>query len=59
VAQLLRFERATELLAQDRPPSWAELAFRCGYFDQSHLIHDFRAIVGVTPTEYIAPAMAA
>jgi AraC-like DNA-binding protein len=31
---------------------WAELALELGYFDQAHLINDFRAIVGCTPVEY-------
>jgi AraC-like DNA-binding protein len=29
-----------------------ELAVDCGYFDQAHLIHDFRAFAGITPLEY-------
>ena len=32
--------------------SWAELAGEHGYYDQPHLIHDFRAFSGVTPADY-------
>lgn len=31
---------------------WADLALRCGYFDQAHFIHDFRAFSGISPSAY-------
>jgi AraC-like DNA-binding protein len=31
---------------------WSELALACGYFDQAHFIHDFRAFSGLSPTAY-------
>ena len=31
---------------------WAQLALELGYFDQAHLINDFKSIVGYSPTEY-------
>lgn len=36
------------------PTSWARLAYAAGYFDQSHLIRDFRLIAGTTPKQYVA-----
>jgi AraC-like DNA-binding protein len=50
VAKLIRFERARRL-AGTLP--WAALAFECGYYDQSHLINDFRAITGRTPETFL------
>jgi AraC-like DNA-binding protein len=50
VAKLVRFERARRL-AGTMP--WAELAVECGYYDQSHLINDFRAITGRTPETFL------
>jgi AraC-like DNA-binding protein len=35
-------------------PSWAQLAVDAGYYDQSHLIRDFRSIGGTTPQRYLA-----
>ncbi|MDX1643972.1 MAG: AraC family transcriptional regulator [Thermoanaerobaculia bacterium] len=32
---------------------WADLAVAHGYYDQSHLVHDFRRFSGLTPTEYV------
>lgn len=47
----LRAERAAALLATtDRPI--AEIAARCGYYDQSQLGRQFRDHVGVTPSEF-------
>jgi AraC-like DNA-binding protein len=51
VARLFRFEHALELVDLGTP--WAEVAFTAGYYDQSHLINDFRSITGITPREYV------
>jgi AraC-like DNA-binding protein len=31
---------------------WTDVALSCGYYDQAHLIHDFRAFSGLSPTAY-------
>jgi len=52
LARVHRFRGALALL--DRPDGrvpWMELAERCGYYDQSHLINEFRCFTGFTPTE--------
>jgi AraC-like DNA-binding protein len=49
-----RFQRALACVPRDRPADWAEVAASVGYFDQSHLVHEFRALAGVTPTAYRA-----
>jgi AraC-like DNA-binding protein len=48
-----RFRRALALVRGVPAPDWARLAVECGYFDQSHLIRDFRAFSGLTPEEYL------
>lgn len=32
--------------------SWTAIAHRCGYFDQAHLINDFRLLTGISPRTY-------
>lgn len=39
-------------------PSWAELALDHGFYDQSHLVNEFRALCGVTPTELMRRTIA-
>jgi len=33
---------------------WARIAATTGYFDQSHLIRDFRLLLGETPRTFLA-----
>ncbi len=47
-ARLLRFHRATTHIAADSP-DWGAVARSCGYYDQSHLIHEFQRFAGDTP----------
>ena len=65
--RLLRFQRARALAQQsvmidlDREPDtqaarridWPQLASACGYYDQSHLIHDFQEFSGSSPTDFL------
>ncbi|MGC4770856.1 helix-turn-helix domain-containing protein [Micromonospora sp. DT44] len=64
-ARLLRFQRAHAVLrgvdatagphpGSGRPVDWAEVAVRCGYYDQSHLIRDFHQFAGATPAALLA-----
>jgi AraC-like DNA-binding protein len=47
-----RFHTLQDRIAKGVTVNWAELAVDCGYFDQAHLIRDFRAFAGITPIEY-------
>jgi AraC-like DNA-binding protein len=47
-----RLHDAVARLEAGEPEDWARLARDLGYFDQAHLIHDFKAMVGRTPGEY-------
>jgi AraC-like DNA-binding protein len=53
-ARVVRFGRAATLLRRLPPGGLAEVAVRCGYFDQSHLTNEFRALAGCSPSTWIA-----
>jgi AraC-like DNA-binding protein len=55
-SRILRFQRVRQSLepsATFAAPDWARTAVRCGYFDQSHLIRDFREFSGLNPGDYL------
>jgi AraC-like DNA-binding protein len=47
-----RFQRSLNLARRNATPDWADIAVTCGYFDQSHFIHDFQTFSGLSPTEF-------
>lgn len=50
--RVIRFQRALSTLEQCALPDWPQLALSCGYYDQSHLIHDFQEFAGLSPASY-------
>jgi len=55
--RLARFSRLVAKLQQNPAASWAQLALECGWFDQPHMLRDFREFAGVTPREFVARSM--
>lgn len=49
-----RFQNALGLIQNGKVADWTDLALTCGYFDQAHFNHDFRAFSGLNPTTYLA-----
>lgn len=52
--RVVRFQRALYVLQTQPGIDLTELALECGYYDQPHLINEFKAFSGYTPREYIA-----
>ncbi|MBI1176311.1 helix-turn-helix domain-containing protein [bacterium] len=48
-----RFRRTLETVRHTAAPDWGRVAVDCGYYDQSHLIHDFRFFSNLSPTEFV------
>jgi AraC-like DNA-binding protein len=51
--RVLRFQHVREVVIQASTLNWAQLALSCGYYDQSHLIHDFQEFSGLSPTDFL------
>lgn len=47
-SRIVRFQR----VLRDPGRDWARIAADYGYFDQAHLIHDFRQFTGETPASW-------
>jgi AraC-like DNA-binding protein len=56
-ARVLRFGELLPSLLRCGPRDWAQIAAGAGYFDQSHLIREFRQLAGIAPGAY-APVQA-
>lgn len=56
--RIRRFQRVIEWEDGCADLDWSRVAYRCGYYDQAHLIRDFRAFTGTTPTAYRAERLA-
>ncbi|SHE34280.1 transcriptional regulator, AraC family [Dysgonomonas macrotermitis] len=52
--RVIRFQRALFVLQTQSDINMAQLAFECGYYDQPHLIKEFKVFSGYTPLEYLA-----
>ncbi|MGH9746281.1 MAG: AraC family transcriptional regulator [Candidatus Acidiferrales bacterium] len=52
LARILRFRHAATHATGDRRRDWADVALACGYYDQAHLINEFRELAGVSPTQF-------
>ena len=50
-ARIIRFQAATKEYGI-KNKSLTEIAYDCGYYDQSHFIHDFKEFSGFHPKEY-------
>jgi methylphosphotriester-DNA--protein-cysteine methyltransferase len=52
-SRLRRFRKIIGALQGQQRVDWVDLALSGGYFDQSHLIHEFREFSGLAPGQYL------
>jgi AraC-like DNA-binding protein len=51
LARVHRFQRALNAITKDGRRDWRELAIDAGFYDQAHMINEFRDLSGFTPRE--------
>ena len=54
LAQIYRLQSVLRRIGRERAPDWSRVAADCGYYDQPHLVHEFRRLSGLTPSEYLS-----
>lgn len=56
LASLVRFRAVFDELQTAAPSPWLQAALASGYFDQAHMIREFRRYAGRSPRAYLATA---
>ncbi|EHB62730.1 MULTISPECIES: helix-turn-helix domain-containing protein [Paenibacillus] len=51
--RIRRFQEVLHLIHRGEQINWGDIVFDCGYYDQAHFNHDFRAFSGLNPTTYM------
>ncbi len=51
--RIIRFQNLLNAIPSNVPPNWSTLAITHGYFDQAHMICDFRKFSGLSPNAYL------
>ncbi|MBO0356855.1 AraC family transcriptional regulator [Hymenobacter sp. BT186] len=49
-ARIIRFSKAYRLKLNQPDTTWTAISYQCGYYDQMHLIRDFKEFTATTPT---------
>jgi AraC-like DNA-binding protein len=57
LARVLRFRQAAKY-ASGQHADWADIAVASGYYDQAHLINEFKELAGVSPAQFSSLSVA-
>lgn len=52
-ACIVRFEAVMDRMTRAEGASWSDTAYRFGYHDQMHMVHDIQRFTGETPTKIL------
>lgn len=50
----VRFQSTLHKKEKNRNMPLTELAYNCGYYDQAHMINDYKLLTGITPSKYFS-----
>jgi AraC-like DNA-binding protein len=53
-----RFKHAYKQIEASDRDNWVDMALTCGYYDQAHLINEFRYFTGTSPAEFFKSSSA-
>ena len=51
--RLIRFKQAVKMKIYNPSLSWTSITYSCGFYDQMHLIKDFKNFTGLSPNEFL------
>jgi transcriptional regulator GlxA family with amidase domain len=51
-ARIVRFKGVLDVVAAGARPEWAEIAAELGFADQPHLVREFHAFAGMSPSAW-------
>lgn len=51
--KIVRFQNTLEKMTQKKSGDYYDLALESGYYDQSHMVKEFRSFMGLTPETYM------
>lgn len=58
LGRLARLENALRLRRMNPAATWSRIAAEAGYYDQMHMVRDFRALTGETPSRFAGDPLA-
>lgn len=53
IHRINKFTKVIELIQKKREVNWTEIAYECNYYDQAHLINEFKNFSGLSPKNYL------
>lgn len=52
ICRNIRFKHAYKKIEASHRDNWVDMALACGYYDQAHLINEFKYFTGTSPAEF-------